>query len=176
MLTEPMSSRISKLSIVLAVLATAPLASLAEQRLVRDTSAPVNIQADHMKYELQSGISEYTGNVRVSQSDIELTGDKVIAIQQDKVVKNIKVSGSPATYRQKSEDGNYIQAQSRQMEYKAAQNRLVLTDKAKLEQAGSIMESDQIIYDTVKQVVIAGDEKANKRVNITIKPDKIKKQ
>jgi len=171
-----MSSRISKLSIVLAVLATAPLASLAEQRLVRDTSAPVNIQADHMKYELQSGISEYTGNVRVSQSDIELTGDKVIAIQQDKVVKNIKVSGSPATYRQKSEDGNYIQAQSRQMEYKAAQNRLVLTDKAKLEQAGSIMESDQIIYDTVKQVVIAGDEKANKRVNITIKPDKIKKQ
>ncbi len=175
MLTEPMSSRINKLSIVLAVLATAPLASLAEQRLVRDTSAPVNIQADHMKYELQSGISEYTGNVRVSQSDIELTGDKVIAIQQDKVVKNIKVSGSPATYRQKSEDGNYIQAQSRQMEYKAAQNRLVLTDKAKLEQAGSIMESDQIIYDTVKQVVIAGDEKANKRVNITIKPDKIKK-
>lgn len=170
-----MSSRINKLSIVLAVLATAPLASLAEQRLVRDTSAPVNIQADHMKYELQSGISEYTGNVRVSQSDIELTGDKVIAIQQDKVVKNIKVSGSPATYRQKSEDGNYIQAQSRQMEYKAAQNRLVLTDKAKLEQAGSIMESDQIIYDTVKQVVIAGDEKANKRVNITIKPDKIKK-
>ena len=175
MLTEPMSSRINKLSIVLAVLATAPLASLAEQRLVRDTSAPVNIQADHMKYELQSGISEYTGNVRVSQSDIELTGDKVIAIQQDKVVKNIKVSGSPATYRQKSEDGNYIQAQSRQMEYKADQNRLVLTDKAKLEQAGSIMESDQIIYDTVKQVVIAGDEKANKRVNITIKPDKIKK-
>jgi lipopolysaccharide export system protein LptA len=170
-----MSSRINKLSIVLAVLATAPLASLAEQRLVRDTSAPVNIQADHMKYELQSGISEYTGNVRVSQSDIELTGDKVIAIQQDKVVKNIKVSGSPATYRQKSEDGNYIQAQSRQMEYKADQNRLVLTDKAKLEQAGSIMESDQIIYDTVKQVVIAGDEKANKRVNITIKPDKIKK-
>lgn len=171
-----MSSRINKLSIVLAVLATAPLASLAEQRLVRDTSAPVNIQADHMKYELQSGISEYTGNVRVSQSDIELTGDKVIAIQQDKVVKNIKVSGSPATYRQKSADGNYIQAQSRQMEYKAAQNRLVLTDRAKLEQAGSIMESDQIIYDTVKQVVIAGDEKANKRVNITIKPDKIKKQ
>jgi lipopolysaccharide export system protein LptA len=170
-----MSSRINKLSIVLAVLATAPLASLAEQRLVRDTSAPVNIQADHMKYELQSGISEYTGNVRVSQSDIELTGDKVIAIQQDKVVKNIKVSGSPATYRQRSEDGNYIQAQSRQMEYKADQNRLVLTDKAKLEQAGSIMESDQIIYDTVKQVVIAGDEKANKRVNITIKPDKIKK-
>jgi lipopolysaccharide export system protein LptA len=37
------------------------------------------------------------------------------------------------------------------------------------------MESDQIIYDTIKEVVIAGDDKTNKRVNITITPESIKK-
>jgi lipopolysaccharide export system protein LptA len=129
-----------------------------------------------MKYEFQSGISEYTGNVRVTQNDLELTGDKVTVIQQNKVLKNITVTGVPANYRQLAEDGSYINAQSRQMEFQADNNRLVLTDKARLEQAGSVMESEQIVYDTVNEVVIAGDENANKRVNITITPEKVKKQ
>jgi lipopolysaccharide transport protein LptA len=62
------------------------------------------------------------------------------------------------------------------MEYQADNNRLILSDKARLEQAGSVVESEQIIYDTIKEVVIAGDDSANKRVNITITPDKIKKK
>ena len=148
----------------------------AEKKAVPVSNAPINIYADYMKYEIQSGISQYKGNVRVTQNDIELTGDKVIAIQKDKVLKNIKVTGSPATYRQLSEDGDYIKAQSMQMEYQAEDNRLILSDKARLEQAGSVMESEQIIYDTIREVVIAGDDKANKRVNITITPENLKKQ
>ncbi len=137
--------------------------------------APVSIYADYMKYEIKTGISTYTGNVRVTQKDIELTGDKVIAVQKGKMLQKITVTGTPATYRQLSEEGQYINAQSRQMEYQANQNRLVLSDKARLEQAGSVMESDQIIYDTIREVVIAGDDKADKRVNITITPEEIKK-
>jgi lipopolysaccharide export system protein LptA len=129
-----------------------------------------------MKYEIQSGMSQYKGNVRVTQNDIELTGDKVVAIQKDNLLKNITVTGSPATYRQLSEEGKYINAQSMKMEYRADENKLILTDRARLEQAGSVMESDQIIYDTIREVVIAGDDNANKRVNITITPESIKKQ
>ncbi len=151
------------------------MTAIAENKPALKANAPVNIYADYMKYEIQSGISQYTGNVRVTQNDLELTGDKVIAVQKDKLLKNITVTGSPATYRQLSDDGNYINAQSMQMEYQADNNRLILTDKARLEQAGSVMESDQIIYDTIHEVVIAGDEKADKRVNITITPEKIKK-
>jgi len=173
-LTEPMLK--TKAYTLLFLLCATTMAAKAEKPLVRITNAPVNIQADHMKYEIQSGISEYTGNVRVTQNDLELTGDKVIAIQQDKVLKNIKVTGSPASYRQLSEDGSYINAQSRQMEFLADKNRLVLTDKARLQQAGSVMESEQIIYDTINEVVIAGDDNANKRVNITITPENLKKQ
>lgn len=152
------------------------MAAIAETGTASLKNAPVNIYADYMKYEIQSGISKYTGNVRVTQNDIELTGDKVVAVQKDKVLKNITVTGSPATYRQLSEEGNYINAQSMQMEYQAENNRLVLSNKARLEQAGSVMESDQIIYDTINEVVIAGDDKTNKRVNITIIPENIKKQ
>jgi len=158
------------------LLIASAMTAIAEIKPASLTNAPVNIYADYMKYEIQSGISQYKGNVRVTQNEIELTGDKVIVLQKDKLLKNITVTGSPATYRQLSEDGNYINAQSMQMEYQAENNRLILSDKARLEQAGSVMESDQIIYDTIQEVVIAGDDKANKRVNITITPENIKKQ
>lgn len=166
----------TKIYLLLFLFSASTMAAVAEQRLKRDSNAPINIQADHMKYEFQTGISEYTGNVLVTQSDLELTGDKVIAIRQNKVLQNITVTGSPASYRQLSEDGSYIKAQSQKMEFQANKSRLVLTKKARLEQAGSVMESDQIIYDTVNEVVIAGDENAKKRVNITITPENIKKQ
>lgn len=158
------------------LLIASAMTAIAEIKPASLTNAPVNIYADYMKYEIQSGISQYKGNVRVTQNEIELTGDKVIVLQKDKVLKNITVTGSPATYRQLSEDGNYINAQSMQMEYQAENNRLIMSDKARLEQAGSVMESDQIIYDTIHEVVIAGDDKTNKRVNITIMPENIKKQ
>lgn len=173
-LTEPMS-RIKALILIL-VLCNIATAAIAEQRRVLVKNAPVNIHADNMKYDIKKGISHYTGNVRVTQHNMELTGDKVIAIQQEKELKNIKVTGSPAIYRQKSEGGDYINAQSMNMEYQADNNRLILSNKARLEQAGSVMESEQIIYDTINEVVIAGDNNANKRVNITITPENIKKQ
>ena len=158
------------------ILCAYALTAGAQQTLAPSVSAPINIYADYMKYDIQSGISQYKGSVRVTQNNIELTGDKVIAVQKDKILKKITVTGSPATYRQLSEDGNYIKAQSMQMEYQAEDNRLVLSNKARLEQAGSVMESEQIIYDTIKEVVIAGDDNAQKRVNITISPENIKKQ
>ncbi|MGD8582945.1 MAG: lipopolysaccharide transport periplasmic protein LptA [Gammaproteobacteria bacterium] len=161
--------------ISIALLCASATTAPAEQMLPI-TDAPVNIYADHMKYDIKTGISEYKGNVRVTQNTIELTGDKVTAVQKDKVLKNIKVTGSPAVYRQLSEDGSYINAQSMKMEYQADNNRLILSDKARLEQAGSVVESEQIIYDTIREVVIAGDDSANKRVNITITPEKIKKK
>ena len=165
-----------KTSILLLSLCCMTSAAIAAKKPDRLSEAPVNIFADYMKYDIKTGISTYSGNVKVTQNDIELTGDKVVAIQKEKVLTKITVTGSPATYQQLSEDGNYINAQSMQMEYQAKNNRLVLSNKARLEQAGSVMESDQIIYDTINEVVIAGDDKADKRVNITITPDNIKKQ
>ncbi|MGB5279135.1 MAG: lipopolysaccharide transport periplasmic protein LptA [Gammaproteobacteria bacterium] len=165
-----------KTSISMLSLCALAMTAIAENKPAPLANAPIHIYANHMRYELQKGISTYTGNVRVTQNAIELTGDKVIAIHKDNILKKITVTGSPAVYRQLSEGGKYINAQSMQMEYQAEKNMLVLTKQARLEQAGSVMKSERIIYDTIQQVVIAGDDKADKRVNITITPENIKKQ
>ena len=67
-----------------ALLCAGATTALAEQILPL-TDAPVNIYADHMKYDIKSGVSEYKGNVRVTQNTIELTGDRVTAIHENGV-------------------------------------------------------------------------------------------
>jgi len=141
----------------------------------------VLISADHMHLNIESGNSVYTGNVKVSQGQVVLTGNKITVQQVDNVVEKITVLGKPARYNHVTEDGETITAESEQMVYKAFDNELVLTINAKLEQPDHKVSSQKIIYDTEKRIIVAGDKNKqdttdtgiNKnRVNITLTPKK----
>lgn len=134
--------------------------------------APVHIEADSMQYDMNRGISHYRGNVRVSRAGFLLTGDHVVVQQHKKEINSIEVTGAPAQYTQQNEDGSSITASSMQMLYDAAQNRLVLTGDAELQQPGQSVKSQKITFDTVNKVVVAGNGEPNERVNITITPEK----
>lgn len=144
-----------------------------------DTPQPVNtnlvhIRADNMKYDMKSGVSSYTGNVRITHNDMELEGDAVTLKQQGSEIEQLSVTGKPARYRQTTENGETIIAESLGMTYSTTRNQLVLTDNARLEQAGHIVESQRITYDTELEVVIAGQINPQDRVNITLTPKKEK--
>ena len=141
----------------------------------------VLISADHMHLNIESGNSVYTGNVKVSQGQVVLTGDKITVQQVDNVVEKITVLGKPARYNHVTEEGEDITAESEQMVYKAIDNELVLTINAKLEQPDHKVSSQKIIYDTEKRIIVAGDKNKqnttdtginNNRVNITLTPKK----
>ncbi len=59
-----------KTTILMFSLCAIAITAGAEQKKVPASNAPINIYADYMKYEIQSGISQYKGNVRVTQNDI----------------------------------------------------------------------------------------------------------
>jgi lipopolysaccharide export system protein LptA len=132
----------------------------------------VRISADNMKYDMKTGISSYTGNVHITRNDMELSGDSVTVKQQGNEIEQLIVTGNPARYRQTADNGETIAAESHEMTYSTRQNQLILTDTARLEQAGHIVESQRIIYDTVQEVVIAGQIRPQDRVNITLTPKK----
>ena len=56
----------------------------------------VLISADHMHLNIESGNSVYTGNVKFSQGQVVLTGNKVTVQQIDNIVEKITISGKPA--------------------------------------------------------------------------------
>jgi len=139
------------------------------------------IDADHMKLNLKTGYSVYTGHVKIRQGELELTGDKVTVQQNNNEIQRITVAGKPAHYNHVTEKGENIQAQSEHMVYTASQNKLVMTINAQLTQPGNKVNSQKITYDTMKKIVIAGDKrgempasgiKTKPRVNITLTPKK----
>jgi lipopolysaccharide export system protein LptA len=142
----------------------------------------IYIDADYMKLNIETGFSEYTGNVKITQGELKLTGDKVTLQQSDNEIQRITVTGKPAFYNHVTEKGENIQAESEHMVYTASKNKLVMTINAKLKQPDHQVSSQKIIYDTEKKIVIAGDKKSasstgspsneNQRVNITLTPKK----
>jgi len=154
-----------------------PASATAETAAVEKTF----IDADHMQLNIETGYSVYTGNVKIRQGELKLSGDKVTVQQNNNEIKRITVTGKPAHYNHVTEKGENIQAQSEHMVYTASQNKLVMTINAQLTQPGNQINSQKITYDTKKKIVIAGGKngasaasgnEAAPRVNITLTPKK----
>lgn len=163
-----------------------------------DAAEPVEkilVNADHMNMNIESGYSVYTGNVRVSQGELVLTGDKVTLKQNNNnEIEHMTVDGKPARYNHVTEKGEPIEAESEHMVYNASQNQLIMTINARLKQSDLELNSQKIVYDTLKKIIVAGgDDKAqagkatpasvtspqsgkkpetSQRVNITLTPKK----
>lgn len=146
----------------------------------------ISISADYMKLNLASGHSVYTGNVKITQGNVVLKGDKVTLEQSNKEVSQLTVTGKPARYKHVTEKGESIAAESEHMVYIADQHKLVMTINARLKQPDHQVSSQKIVYDTQKRIIIAGDKsgtgqpgagtdstgKDKQRVNITLTPKK----
>lgn len=154
----------------------------------------IHINADHMRLNMETGYSIYTGNVKISQGELVLTGDKVTLKQnKDNEIETMTVFGKPARYHHITEKGEPINAESERMDYNASQNQLTMTTNARLHQSEQTLSSQKIVYDTLKKIIIAGGKKArpdktdtssasslqpdkapekSQRVNITLTPKK----
>lgn len=144
-----------------------------------ETVDEIQIRADYMKFDLETGESLYRGNVSIVQGTIKLTGEEVIIRREQKganEISDIVVSGNPARYLQDENSNNIVRAVSQHMKYSSRENRLVMTDNARLEQSDQTVESQRIIYDTANKAIIAGKNRNQKdtgnRVNITLTPKK----
>lgn len=139
----------------------------------------IQIRADYMKFDLETGSGIYEGNVSIIQGSIQLSGDKVV-ISRDpnniNEISDIEITGNPARYQQDGNTANKVNAASQHMKYSTRESRLVMTDNARLEQSDHVVESQLIVYDTAKKVMIAGKEGLERvpgeRVNITLTPKK----
>ena len=145
----------------------------------------IHVSADHMQLNIETGYSIYTGNVKISQGELVLTGDKVTLKSDKEEIQHMTVTGKPARYNHVTEKGETIEAESDSMVYTASENTLVMKGNAKLQQPDHKVTSQLITYDTLKKIVIAGTksstgstntgkngDKGGSRVNITLTPKK----
>lgn len=141
------------LVLIAGLLITAQIAALST-----DQEQPIQIEADAAELDDRTGITIYSGNVIVTQGSMYLHGRKLtITYNDDNSLKTAVMLGSPATFRQMPDTKSQgeINGKGIRIDYKATENKLILTEEAELTQNGKLFKAYKIEYDTEKSKMIA---------------------
>ena len=142
--------------------------------LSSDRDKSVHIVADSAKLDEREGTSHYEGHVHLRQGSLELRGESMTVRTNGHSVTNVVVTGSPASFSQRPDGKSAgLNAEAGRMEYIQSEERIILTDKARIwQQGGNEFASDHINYDIRNNIVIAGGSNEENRVSITLQPGK----
>lgn len=169
-----MKSRINKLSLKLVLLGSLFAAPLSAWALTGDTEQPIHIESDQQSLDMQGNVVTFTGNVVVTQGSIKINADKVVVTrpggEQGKEV--IDGYGKPATFYQMQDSGKPVKGHASTMHYELANDFVVLTGNAYLEQLDSNITGDKITYLVKEQKMQAFSEKG-KRVTTVLVPSQL---
>jgi len=132
---------------------------MSSHSLPEDSDQPIHIRADTAEIDNQAERVIYRGSVQVDQGTLRVTADTMtIEYEEQKVVRIIAV-GTPAHYTQQIEaDDENVKADALTIVYHTRDERVDLKGEANLEQEGSTITGDLIIYDIVAGKVDATAE------------------
>lgn len=150
------------------------LVSQASFALKSDTSQPINVHSAQQDVDIQKNIVIFTGNVVVTQGSIKINADKVVITRPDgnQGKEVIEGYGNPATFYQMQDNGKPIRGNSLKMRYQVAEQQLILTGNAYVEQQNSHINANQITYLVQQQKMQATSEKG-KPVTTTLVPGEL---
>ena len=134
-----------------------------------DRDKPIHITADTAELNDKTGISIYRGDVEMVQGTTVLTGDVITVHAPDKKIDKVVSVGNLATYRETTDDGKVVYAESEEMIYNRTENKIDLFRRAKITEEDNVFRSEHIVYYIEEELIDAGT--TSDRVNITILPD-----
>ncbi len=138
--------------------------------LPEDADQPIHIRADTAEIDQQAEKVVYRGSVQVDQGTLRVTADTMTIEYEDQKVVRITAIGTPARYQQQIEvDEGEVKADALTIVYHTRDERIDLKGEANLEQEGSRLAGDLIIYDIVAGKVDATAE-ADGPVRMILQP------
>ncbi len=155
------------LVILLALTANSGSAAQTNAAPGKNNLAPINVSADRATYENGQGI--YEGRVELKQGNLAIEADKLVIEEQNRQVDRILALGTPAALNQS--DGT-VHAEANRIEYFVGTGKVILTEKAIIQQHGSEIRGKRIVYDSQQQTVEAEGKSGEnaERVNMTLQP------
>lgn len=149
--------------------------TLSATALPEDRDQPIEIQADQVELDDETGIAVYEGNVRLDQGSLRVTAHRLtIHTRQqevDRIVAEGQEQGEPARYRQIPERGaSPIEAHARSITYRAGSQQVELSGRAHLRQLEDTFAGDRITYDIRERRITASGASDGEPVTMTIQP------
>ena len=141
--------------------------------LAQENGEPLELEADSVLYNEETGISVYRGNVKIVQGEITLRGDTVEVFTKDGAISKLISTASPSRLVRRGKN-QALRAEALRIEYLADEGIIDLRGEARIEDDWKSLSGDHVIYDTQKKIVKATKEK--NRVKLTLRPDKKEKR
>jgi lipopolysaccharide export system protein LptA len=143
----------------------------ADKSLARtgDFQQPIDVKADRSEFNEKLGVQRLSGNVVIAQGTLKINAESIQIKLKDYRLSSIEGNGSPIRFEQQNDAGELISGEANSLVYDALQGRLTLSGAATLSEPKQNLRSERIVFDAVRQTVIAegGD---SGRVSITIQP------
>jgi len=142
--------------------------------LTGDTNQPIKIDSAQQAVDMLTNTVTLTGTVIVKQGSIDIRADKVVITrpngEQGKEV--VEGFGNPVTFYQLQDNGKPVKGHAQKVRYELANDFVVLTGDAYLEQLDSNVKGDRITYLVKKQQMEAFSDKG-KRVTTVLVPTQL---
>ena len=137
-----------------------------------DRQQPIYIDADRVEMDEAKGLNTYTGAVVVVQGTMQINSDTLVIHTENRKPIRYVATGKPARYKQqpKPNEGDVV-ATSREMEYVIGEKKLHLRGDAHITRQGDVFQGDQLVYDTVRDLV-TGSGGEGGRIRMIIQPQR----
>lgn len=135
-----------------------------------DRNQPMDIDAGRQAGTLdESGPIVFSGGVIITQGTMHVEAERAEITARGGDIQRVVITGSPATMRQEMDDGSPMSARGQRIDYNVANETMVITGDAHVEQPQGNMASQRIVYNMQSERVEAGGEGAG-RVQMRIQP------
>ncbi|WP_416397717.1 lipopolysaccharide transport periplasmic protein LptA [Allohahella sp. A8] len=163
-----------QLSLALALSSASGLVAAFDMTL--QSREPIRIQADTAELDELKGVATYKGDVVISQGQSLIEASRItVYTSGGRGISRLDAVGTPAHLKQYSEeDQTETNAYAKRIDYRRDQNQVALRGSARLEQNSSIFQGEEILYDTVSQIVNArssDDKEKKQRVEMVYFPE-----
>ncbi|MFO0454103.1 MAG: lipopolysaccharide transport periplasmic protein LptA, partial [Pseudomonadota bacterium] len=142
-------------------------------RGVRIAQGPLSVEADGATatgLDFADSRWSFRGNVRITVEGGALASDAADVVFVDNELSTATITGRPATFEQKREDG-VARGRAERIEYRFDQGTVRLAGSAWLSDGPNEIRGRTLVYSmTDKRVLAAAAEQGDERVRITINP------
>lgn len=143
------------------------------QAVSNDREQPVEIEANQMQADEQTGVSIYIGDVIAVQGSLKVTGEKMDITHPNNELQKIIAIGQPAEFESFLVEQNaWVKGKALTIIYYAEQQKIELIGEAFAEQENKhTITGDKIVYDLDTQILNASSDQPNKRIKMVLTPE-----
>ena len=141
--------------------------------LNNDRTQPIKISADAVDVNQKTGVTRYSGNVKLIQGTLRINADEIVVRYRAGTIETVSATGQPVTLHQRLDrQPEDIFASAARLQYRAPQNKVDFFDQVAVRRGGDELHSEVVHYDIEKEELSARGENPQSRVYTVLQPTK----